>query len=288
MVRRGVSLGVAGSTPRKEQEFSKELPSSFVPRASPDRSGPAPTVALSTPQRDEISQRRQARYEQLRSADVAAAAAVDNAQVAAAAAEETSVGVQARMRGYEAAGQEANKAAEAAEYETMARLSGSAGSRPTTSRHVPNPTPDKFSDYIVPSPPNARKKSSGGRSTEMWENGDAVNDDGGGGAAGLMVVGRAIKRGGAEQLPPAPAPQPEADQPLPPPPPPARGGGLSATAPPWRGGAQWDSPPTKSAAHKLSGDAPAWEPGAAEGGAEPTPRELAELGRWLLGMALST
>jgi hypothetical protein len=120
-----ISLGAPGSTPRKVQEFSATAPPSDIPRASPPprRGGPAPAIHLSTPQREDSSKRRQARYAEFSELGGLTATATHSKAPAATR-------------------------------------------RPKTSRNVPNPTPDSFSDYVVRSPPNARR--GGGGSADVW------------------------------------------------------------------------------------------------------------------------
>mmetsp|Transcript_7178 Transcript_7178/g.13362 ORF Transcript_7178/g.13362 Transcript_7178/m.13362 type:complete len:198 (+) Transcript_7178:49-642(+) len=140
------------STPRKVTLFNASSPPNKVDRASPQWAGikRAP-VFKNTPMRKEAARRRQERYAELEQADYAAAIATDaSAQTATPGGAVTPKVV--------------------------------VNTRPTTSRHIPRPSPENFHDYVVPSP----KKDGSQKKTvlKVWNGGTLFVDDFGGGDNG--------------------------------------------------------------------------------------------------------
>ena len=160
---KAVVLGAAGETPRKEQTFLSSQPPNHVKKATPEREGNQPPISLSTPQRVDTAAKRAEHLELMRRASIAATKATDSARVSAIAAKRASEDVRAHAQKQ---AREASAAAEATAV-TAERLHSSAQGRPTTSRHIPNPTPEKFSDYIVPSPSNTEKRNKA-QMPEVW------------------------------------------------------------------------------------------------------------------------
>ena len=137
------------------------------------------------------------------------------------------------------------------------------GGRPTTSRHVPNPSPDKFHDYVVPSPTKDEPLAS-----QVWDFASSLEYESEG-HVDTDTDPLPSTRSTALPLPPPPPP------PLPPP----RGepSRLSASAPSW-------APEQDSDEDKDNAGFP-WYTTTGE----PSPEQgtLAEMGRWLLGVGLT-